>query len=229
MVTNPAEYAKLLWKIQDQNPPTTALLLPSSEKLIEVDLNTRLITAPEYLSVATDHRAETVFFVMDRFHDNVDLTTMNCVIEFVSTDKNGRNQQSGLFAVPFIDKDTFSRRDQIIVPWLIEGLATVQAGTITYSLKFYQVSQNDNSKLSYVLNTQPARSAILEGNNFDGTAVQSDVEEMMGSTMQELIDSKTLVNFSDMQNNIQWAYEYLVAKMNEIQRDERWDTYWIDV
>ena len=229
MVTNPAEYAKLLWKIQDQNPPTTALLLPSSEKLIEVDLNTRLITAPEYLSVATDHRAETVFFVMDRFHDNVDLTTMNCVIEFVSADKNGRNQKSGLFAVPFIDKDTFSRRDQIIVPWLIEGLATVQAGTITYSLMFYQVSQNDNSKLSYVLNTQPARSAILEGNNFDGTAVQSDVEEMMGSTMQELIDSKTLVNFSDMQNNIQWAYEYLVAKMNEIQKDERWDIYWIDV
>jgi hypothetical protein len=51
----------------------------------------------------------------------------------------------------------------------------------------------------------------------------------MGSTMQELIDSKTLVNFSDMQNNIQWAYEYLVAKMNEIQKDERWDIYWIDV
>ena len=72
MVTNPAEYAKLLWKIQDQNPPTTALLLPNSERLIEVDLNTRLISAPEYLSVATDHRAETVFFVMDRFHDNVD-------------------------------------------------------------------------------------------------------------------------------------------------------------
>ena len=67
MVTNPAEYAKLLWKIQDQNPPTTALLLPNSERLIEVDLNTRLISAPEYLSVATDHRAETVFFVMDRF------------------------------------------------------------------------------------------------------------------------------------------------------------------
>jgi hypothetical protein len=52
---------------------------------------------------------------------------------------------------------------------------------------------------------------------------------MMGSTMEELIDSKTLVNFSDMANNIQWAYEYLVAKMNEIQRDERWDSYWIDV
>ncbi len=222
MVTNPAEYARLLWKIQDQNPPTTALLLPNSEKLIEVNLNTRVITSPEYLSVATDHRAETVFFVMDRFHDNVDLSEMNCIVEFVNADK-----KSGLYVVPFIDKDTLNQK--IIVPWLIEGLATAKAGTITYSLKFFQVQKDNYSKFSYILNTQQAVSKILEGNDFDGTAVQEDVEKMMGSTMDELIDSKSLVNFSDMANNIQWAYEYLVAKMNEIQRDERWDSYWIDV
>lgn len=222
MVTNPAEYARLLWKIQDQNPPTTALLLPNSEKLIEVNLNTRVITSPEYLSVATDHRAETVFFVMDRFHDNVDLSEMNCIVEFVNADK-----KSGLYVVPFIDKDTLNQK--IIVPWLIEGLATAKAGTITYSLKFFQVLKDNYSKFSYILNTQQAVSKILEGNDFDGTAVQEDVEKMMGSTMDELIDSKSLVNFSDMANNIQWAYEYLVAKMNEIQRDERWDSYWIDV
>ena len=229
MVTNPAEYAKLLWKIQDQNPPTTALLLPKSEKLIEVDLDTRSITAPEYLSVATDHRAETVFFVMNRFHDNVDLSTMNCVIEFVSTDVNGRNSKSGLFAVPFIDKDTFIHKGLIIVPWLIEGLATLQAGTITYSLKFFQISEDNNTKFNYVLNTLTAKSKILEGSNFDGVAVQKDVEKMMGTTMEELADSDKLVNFADMSNNIQWGYEYLVAKMNEISQDNRWDIYWIDI
>lgn len=230
MVTNPAEYAKLLAKIQDQNPPTTALLVPRSEKLIPVDLDTRLIVAPEYLSVATDHRAETVFFVLDRFHDNVDLATMNCIIEFVSMDKNGRNKKSGLFAAPFVDKDTLVKEQKIIVPWLIEGLAARQSGTVTYSLKFFQVSEDDNTKFNYVLNTQPAESKILEGNNFDGTAVQSDVEKMMGSTMEELLeDGKTLINFSDISNNIQWAYEYLVAKMNEISQDDRWNFYWIDV
>ena len=52
---------------------------------------------------------------------------------------------------------------------------------------------------------------------------------MLGSTMEEIIDSKTLVNFADMTNNVQWAYEYLVAKMNEIQRDKQLDVYWIDV
>ena len=227
MVTNPAEYAKLLWKIQDQNPPTTALLLPNSERLIEVDLNTRLFSAPEYLSVATDHRAETVFFVMDRFHDNVDLSEMNCVVEF--TVGSGTRLKSGLYVVPFIDKDTLHQKDCIIVPWLIEGLATREAGIITYSLKFYKVLKDNYSKFAYILNTQPAKSRILEGNNFDGTAVQSDVEKMLGSTMEEIIDSKTLVNFADMTNNVQWAYEYLVAKMNEIQRDKQLDVYWIDV
>ena len=228
MVTNPAEYAKLLWKIQDQNPPTTALLLPNSEKMIEVDLNTRLISAPEYLSVATDHRAETVYFVLDRFHDNVDLSTMNCVVELVSADKNGRNQKSGLFAVPFTDKETLSRDERIIVPWLIQGLATAQTGVITYSLKFYQISQNDNSKFSYVLNTQPAKSNILEGNSFDQTAFVAAVEEMMGSTLEEL-DKEGLLSFSNMGNNIPQAYEQLIAKMNEISQDERWNIYWIDV
>lgn len=228
MVTNPAEYAKLLWKIQDQNPPTTALLLPNSERMIEVDLNTRLITAPEYLSVATDHRAETVYFVLDRFHDNVDLSTMNCVVEFVSADKNGRNQKSGLFAVPFTDKETLSKEERIIVPWLIQGLATAQTGVITYSLKFYQISQNDSSKFSYVLNTQPAKSKILEGNSFDQTAFVAAVEEMMGSTLEEL-DKEGLLSFSNMGNNIPQAYEQLIAKMNEISQDERWNIYWIDV
>ena len=228
MVTNPAEYAKLLWKIQDQNPPTTALLLPRSEKLIHVDLDTRLITAPEYLSVATDHRAETVFFVMDRFHDNVDLSTMNCVVEFVSYDELDHNPKSGLFAVPFIDKDTLINKGQIIVPWLIEGLATMQAGHVSYSLKFFQVSEDNNTKMNYVLNTQPAKSKILKGSEFDGVAVQSDVEKMMGTTMEELVNSDKLVDFSNISNNIQWAYEYLVAKMNEISQDDRWNFYWID-
>lgn len=225
MVTNPAEYAKLLWKIQDQNPPTTALLLPNTEKMIEVDLNTRIITPPEYLSVATDHRAETVFFVMDRFHDNVDLSEMNCIVEFVNADR-----KSGIYVVPFIDKETLYLKDRIIVPWLIEGLATAKKGTISYSLKFFQVCEDNYSKFSYILNTQAAKSKILEGNDFNGTAVQEDVANMLGSTMEDLMkDESILINFSDLNNNVLCAYEYLVAKMNEIQKDERWNIYWTDV
>lgn len=227
MVTNPAEYARLLWKIQDQNPPTTALLVPNSEKLIEVDLNTRLISSPEYLSVATDHRAETVFFVMDRFHDNVDLSELNCVVEF--TVGSSTRLKSGLYVVPFIDKTTQHHKDRIIVPWLIEGLATAEAGIITYSLKFYKVLKDNYSKFAYILNTQPAKSRILEGNNFDGTAMLEEVSAMLGSTKEEILNSDALIKFADTTNNIQWAYEYLIDKMNEIQRDGQLDVYWIDI
>jgi hypothetical protein len=69
--------------------------------------------------------------------------------------------------VPFTDKETLSREDRIIVPWLIEGLATIQAGIITYSLKFFQISPYNSSEFSYILNTQPAKSKILEGNDFN--------------------------------------------------------------
>lgn len=227
MVVKPEDYAKLLWKIQDQNPPTTALLVPDSEKMIEVNLNSRLISAPEYLSVATDHRAETVFFVTDRFHDNVDLSEMNCVVEFVVG--TGTKVRSGLYVVPFVDKDTLYSKDRIIIPWLIEGLATSQAGTISYSLKFFQVLKDDYTRFSYILNTQPAKSKILEGNNFDGTAVQGDVEKMLGSTIEDIIARGELINFSDLNNNVHCAYEYLIAKMNEIQRDEQLNVYWIDL
>lgn len=42
-------------------------------------------------------------------------------------------------------------------------------------------------------------------------------------------DESILINFSDLNNNVLCAYEYLVAKMNEIQKDERWNIYWTDV
>ena len=60
MITSLQEYYNLLYLIQDENPPELAVLLPGDEPLLRIDLDTRKIDAPEYLSVATDHRAETV-------------------------------------------------------------------------------------------------------------------------------------------------------------------------
>ena len=46
MITTPQEYYDLLYRIQDENKPTLALLLPSDEKIFEIDLKTRKIDAP---------------------------------------------------------------------------------------------------------------------------------------------------------------------------------------
>lgn len=86
MITTAKEFYANLYRIQDQNPPTLALLLPSEERIYNVDLNTRTIEAPEYLSVETDHRAEAIYFKMPRFFGNVDLTETTGIIQYINAD-----------------------------------------------------------------------------------------------------------------------------------------------
>ena len=64
MITTPEEYLSKLHLIQNNNFPTIAILLPRDETIYNIDLNTRTIEAPEYLSVETDHYAETVLIEM---------------------------------------------------------------------------------------------------------------------------------------------------------------------
>ena len=86
MITNSDEYWKLLYLIQDRNNPAhTAgaippIPVPSDESLFAIDLDSRTIEAPEFLSVKYDHKAETIFFIVDRYYDNMDLANTCCVI-----------------------------------------------------------------------------------------------------------------------------------------------------
>jgi hypothetical protein len=80
MITTAEEYQKHLWQLQDQNRPVSAILLPSDENVYEIDLNKRTINAPDFLSVKEDHAAETIYFLVDRFYDNMDLSTAACII-----------------------------------------------------------------------------------------------------------------------------------------------------
>lgn len=104
MITTAEEYQKYLWRLQDQNRPVSAILLPSDENVYEIDLNTRTISAPEFLSVKKDHAAETIYFLIDRFYDNMDLTTTCCVVQY----KNVKTGKERFFPVPFYDVTTFS-------------------------------------------------------------------------------------------------------------------------
>lgn len=73
MITDSKEYFRLLYRIQDENPPTVALLAPRYEPIIDIDLDTRTISTPEFLSINTDHRSETVYFKCARYYNEVDL------------------------------------------------------------------------------------------------------------------------------------------------------------
>lgn len=165
MISTPEEYLSYLHLIQNKNFPNRAILLPSTESIYEIDLNKRTIQAPKFLSVNTDHRAETIYFIVDRYFDNMDLTKTVCLVQFINKNakqENGVPQDGYCYAVPFYDVDTYKDENKILFPWMIEGPATAAAGPVEFAIRFYLVS-GDGSKYLYNLNTQTATSQVLHG------------------------------------------------------------------
>lgn len=165
MITAPQDYLEVLYQIQNKNVSDTAILLPKDEPIYEVNLDKRVIQAPEFLSVKQDHNAETIYFKADRYFDGVDLSTTTCVVQYLNastdTKKNGY-----IYLVPYIDTTTFEEQNQIVFPWVIEGPATAYSGNVTFSIKFYEIDQNSETGeyfYNYSLNTIPSVSKVLTG------------------------------------------------------------------
>ena len=157
MITTPKDYYNLYHKIQSENPPTIAVLLPTDEKIYHVDLNTRTSEAPVYLSVEADHKSEVIYFTVDRFYDFYDLTEAVCVVQY----KNAKNEVRA-YAVPYYDIETFGKEDLILFPWLIDGEVTRAGGTVEFNIRFYKLSDT-GSYYVYNISTLPARSKVLKG------------------------------------------------------------------
>lgn len=159
MYTDSKEYMALLYHIQDTNAPSLAVLAPSYEPFYEIDLETRMIHAPEILSVKSDHKSETVYFKVARWYDGVDLTTMCCIIQYINAANEGR-----VYAVPFYDVDTCSgeEKDTILFPWVIDGEATKAAGDVKFSVRFFKLDSS-GQYLLYNLNTLPTTGKVEKG------------------------------------------------------------------
>ena len=147
------------------------LIAISDERLLHtIDLHTRKIDAPEFLSVQYEHYAETLYFVLDRYYDSMDLTMTNCIVQY---EAQGQNY---VYNVPFCDAMTLP--DKIIVPWCISSSATQKPGKVTYLLRFYLIDAEsiteDGCDFLYCLNTLPATSTVLPGMTLDGIAYLSN-------------------------------------------------------
>lgn len=185
MITNPQDYEEALWELQSSAPTRRAILLPKDEKIYNIDLNTRKISVPKFLSVAKDHEAETIYFKFDRYYDYIDLTTKACVIQY--TNANG---ESYIYPVPYYDTETFAGENKVIIPWCIQGKATEKSGIIKFAVKWYSV--NENKKLSYTLNTLRAEGEVLSGQNpneMDWSSDQIDLSSELVGLIQDLEDA----------------------------------------
>lgn len=101
--------------------------LPYDEPIYKIDLNTRTIETPKFLSVLEDHNSEIIWFKVDRFYDDFDLYGCTCLIQY----KNALKEQHVCMVVPKVIKE--SNHDVLYIPWPISGAATKAAGKIEFA------------------------------------------------------------------------------------------------
>lgn len=164
MITTAEQYNAYLNIIYNSNPPVFATL-PSADNIYNIDLKTREIEAPKILAVEKDNVSETIYFIVDRQADYMDLATTSCVITY--TNANG---VSRVYSVPFYDIYTYAHVDKMIVPWNLDICVAEKAGIVEFAIQFFKVAEILNKEtnvmepvLAYSLNTKTASSNVLPG------------------------------------------------------------------
>lgn len=213
MITNSEEYLDFLTKI-DNGTPTYELRIPSDEPIYEVDLNTRIINAPKFLSVETDHDAELIYFSIDRYFENVDLLTCAGLVLF----KNAKNEEYA-YLIPAYDIVT--EPGKIIFGWNIQGAVTKYSGNVQFAFKFFKLnekfdeeSNSFKSVLEFDLNTLIAQSKILSG---WASISKSDPSDLY--IPEVIIDNDILESIADL--------KVAASELRELQQEMQ--IFWLDV
>lgn len=159
-----ADNLEYLYTIQSQYSPCIVELPGANNNIHNVELSTRTIAPPKFISVSADHKAETVYFVMDRYYDYMDLTNTCCLIQYYTPDK-----LPYVYIVPYYDIYTYRGLNKMIIPWNVDGAATQKQGKLTFSIRFFKIEydEENNPKLVYNLSTLAAETEVLSGLNVD--------------------------------------------------------------
>lgn len=181
MKTSQKEYNELLYVINDPNNLTDDSIyyrIPADELVYEIDLNTRKVQAPEFLSVAEDHNAEVVWFRVNRFFDDVDLFGATCWIQY----RNALGEDYVAVTLPKVIKE--SNHDVLYIPWPICSPATKAAGNVQFSFRFFKIG--DSKKVHFSLHTIPVTSKVLHGleGNFDGFIEDEEADPQYSEFMK---------------------------------------------
>lgn len=147
-----------------QDAVTEVLNIPDVDgkrHYIDIDLSKREIKLPssyyaDFLDVQNDHLAAEIWFRMDRYFDDVDLSRTTCVIEYINAAGEGR-------ICPILSVDTVTFSGQLCVCWQVGREATKQAGKIKFILHFYTLDTKDDKLVyAYSLSTRPCEATILK-------------------------------------------------------------------
>ena len=213
MITDPSEFKQRLKEIQNSAKITFAHL-PSNEPRFIIDANSREINIPfefSFLGVIGDHKAETIYFEIDRYFDDEDLSTHTCVIQFVNRNPKTLKYNEGLYPVTTMDVNSIDGK--IIFGWNIMNDATQIAGDIHFSIRFYSI--DSNNKFTYNFNTLTANSIILDTLDVKHTSII----EISPSELQAWNDKMNQINLKSeqaLQKTSEILQTYEIASVDEI-------------
>lgn len=226
-------YTDMLYDLQtSKDTPLVIDLLPEKHQIIDVDLNTRTIKVPQFLSVQFDHNAEVVYFRMPRYFCGVDLATTTCVVQYINADGD-----LGLYCVPFYDLTHFDYDENgiaspmILLPWALGGLATVSAGKVEFNLRFY-IIDGSTKKFNFNLSTQVATGVILHGMDLEEDMIEqfrldSNVTEQIYQSMRQMMNAAaTYWGEFDEQGNLNIHNDINDLLIDPISSDEI-DNYFV--
>lgn len=167
-LTKIESFEDLLFQIQTyedekgQRYPQLVHLLPENDQIFDIDLDSRTINLPQFLSVQYDHNAEIIYFRCPRYFDNMDLATTVCIIEYINADGD-----TGLYWVPYYNVDVYQDDDKdltplMLIPWSIGGLVTASSGVVNFTVRFYQLDA-ERKTFFFNMSMQPAQGEVLHG------------------------------------------------------------------
>ena len=213
MITEPSEFRQKLQEIQN-SANVTFTHLPSNEPRFIIDANSREINIPfefSFLGVIGDHKAETIYFEIDRYFDDEDLSTHTCVIQFVNKNPKTLECNEGLYPVTTMDVNSIDGK--IIFGWNIMNDVTQIAGDIHFSIRFYSI--DSNNKFTYNFNTLTANSIILDTLDVKRTSII----EISPSELQAWNDKMNQMNLKaeqTLQETSEILQTYEIASVDEI-------------
>ena len=166
-------YYSFLNKVHEAKSSYELLRIPAEEEYFEIDANTRLIKVPTSfknngLSVQGDHTAETIFFRIPRYFDEMDLSlchqnTQNpiagyegaCHIQWRTAE--GEEGLSDAYAFDITESE-------LIFGWILSDTITNTPGPIEFSVRFtLNKIDNEISTCVYSWSSLPATCTIKPG------------------------------------------------------------------
>lgn len=192
IATDKVNTLEQLYEVQAQNAPSN-VFLPYAHNIYDIDLNTRTIHGPEFISVRRDHKSTVIYFKVDRYYDYMDLANTICIVEYIVP--GDKTRVPHIYIVPFFDTAKFIHEGKMIFPWNVGGAATMAEGTIEYAIRFYKINgQGDNKQLVYNLNTLSTKSKILSSIEGDGEISKAEYDipvEAYEELIHQVINNKT--------------------------------------